>query len=456
EDEYTMTLLGALPLLARPGARTVANIGLGSGLTSETILAHAGVRSIDVIEIEPAMAVGSYAFHPRVDRLFRDRRVGVHFEDAKSYFARRGARYDVIVSEPSNPWVSGVASLFTAEFYRDTVRYLAPDGLFVQWLQFYELNDRLLGSMFAAMDAVFADYEVYQAGAGDLVVLAVPAGSVPPLIELPAHEAGFLDMLRQIGISRREQVLARRIGNKRQLAPLFAQTAPPANSDYRPVVQLEAPRARFLQEHADALVDLAGAPLPVLEMLAGTEVTYLSAPAPRAGFGRYTQMVDAFQLQRSIVDRPVPGADLRAFALRHPGTLCASQPDATALRHLHSVAADTLAHLGPAQRRALWAQPRWLGCPLSRTAPSVRARFAVYRAVAERDARGMLQQARALLEPPPTQDAEWARFLLATAVLGAQASGQADEARRLWRRYAPTLLSSGARPYERYIADWKN
>ncbi len=456
EDEYTMTLLGALPLLARPAAHRIANIGMGSGLTTEVILAHAGVRSVDVIEIEPAMAVGAYAFHPRVDRLFRDRRVAVHFEDAKSYFARHGARYDVIVSEPSNPWVSGVASLFTAEFYRDTVRYLAPNGVFVQWLQFYELNDRLLGSMFAAMDTVFDDYEVYQAGAGDLVVLAVPTGRVPPLAELPAHEAGFLDVLRQIGISRREQVLARRVGSKRELAPLFAQSAPPTNSDYRPFVQLEAPRARFLQQHADALVDLAGAPLPVLEMLAGTQVSYLSAPAPRAGFGRYTQMVDALGLQRAIVDQPASGADLRAFALRHPNVLCTAQPDPVALRHLHSVAADTLAHLGPPQRKALWAEPRWLGCPLSRTAAPVRERFAVYRAIAERDARGMLQQARALLQPPPAQDPEWARFLLATAVLGAQASGQAEEARRLWQLHAPALTPGGAKPHERYIADWRN
>ncbi|MDH3320594.1 MAG: spermidine synthase [Betaproteobacteria bacterium] len=456
EDEYTMTLLGALPLLYRPDARSVANIGMGSGLTTETVLAHAGVRSVDVIEIEPAMAAGSYAFHPRVDRLFRDRRVSVHFEDAKSYFARRGARYDVIVSEPSNPWVSGVASLFTAEFYRDTVRYLAPGGLFVQWLQYYELNDRLLGSMFAAMDTVFADYEVYQAGAGDLIVIAVPTGRVPIPAELPAREAGFLGMLQQIGITRREHVLARRVGNKRQLAPVFAQSAAPVNSDYRPLVQLKAPRARFLQEYADAIFDLAGAPLPVLEMLAGTEVTYLSAPAPRAGYGRYTRMVDALQLQRSIVGQSIAGADLRVFALRYPGVLCAARPDDMVLRQLHSVAADTLAYLGPEQQRALWVEPRWLGCPLVRAAPAVQERFAVYRAVAQRDARGMLQQARALLESAPRQEPEWARFLLLAAVLGAQAGGEPDEAHRLWRTHARTLLPGKTRPHERFIADWGN
>jgi len=456
EDEYTMTLLGALPLLAKPGARRVANVGFGSGLTAETVLSHAGVEQLDIIEIEPAMAVGAYAFHPRVNRLFRDRRVHVHFEDAKSYFARHGKRYDVIVSEPSNPWVSGVASLFTAEFYRDTARYLAPGGLFVQWLHFYELDDRLLGSMFAAMDATFADYDVYQVSAGDLVVLAVREGRVPLPGEPPAAQAGLLDLLARIGITRREHVLARRLAGKRALAPLFAQFAPPVNSDFRPVVQLEAPRARYLQQRAEALIELATAPLPVLEMLAGVETTYLSAPAPRAGPGRYTHLVDAMLVQRALFERGMPTGDPQILAVRLPRALCAANPADLLLEQLHGVAVRTLAHLGPQQRRELWIEPRWLGCPLERAAPAVRERFAVYRAIAGRDAGAMLERARALLEGGPVRGAGWARFLLDTAMLGAQASGQGKEATRLWARHARALLGGRMLPYERYVAEWRN
>ena len=454
EDEYTMTLLGALPLLARPGVTRIANVGFGSGLTAETLLSHAGVEALDIVEIEPAMATGAYAFHPRVSHLFRDRRVRVHFEDAKSYFARHGRRYDAIVSEPSNPWVSGVASLFTQEFYRDTVRYLAPGGLFVQWLHFYELDDRLLGSMFAAMDAAFADYDVYQVSAGDLVVLAVREGRVPLPGELPAAQPALLDLLARIGVTQREHLLARRLGGKQALAPLFAQFAPPVNSDFRPVVQLEAPRARYRQQRAEALVDLATAPLPVLEMLAGVEATYLSAPAPRAGPGRYTHLVDALLLRRALLEPGTLSADLQVLALRQAGALCSAGPTEFLLEQLHGVALRTLAHLGPAQRRELWIEPRWLGCPLEHTAPAVRERFAVYRAIAARDAGAMHGQARALLEGGPVRGLAWARFLLNTAVLGAQATGERDEARRLWSRHAPALLGGKALPYERYVADW--
>jgi len=451
EDEYTMTLLGALPLLARPEARRFANIGFGSGLTAETVLSHSGVQAIDIIEIEPAMAVGAYAFYPRVDRLFHDRRARVHFEDAKSYFARHGRRYDVIVSEPSNPWVNGVASLFTAEFYRDTVRYLAPGGLFVQWLHLYELDDRLLASMLAAMDAAFADYDVYQVSAGDLVVLAVSAGRVPVPAELPVAESGFRDMLERIGVTRREHVLARRLGGKRQLAPFVAQFDPPVNSDFRPVVQLEAPRARYAQQRAEAIVDLAVAPLPVLEMLTGVEAAHISAPAPRAGPSRYTYQVDAFRLQRALLAPAGPFDDPQVLVLRQPGALCSSSPTDSVLQSLHGVALRTLAQLGPRERRALWIEPRWLDCPLARAAPVVRARFALYRAIAERDARAMLERARDLLDDDRRDLPDWRRFLLLTAVLGAQASGQGDEARRLWARHEGKAL-----PYERYVAEWRD
>src|SRR5439155_2338615 len=131
--------------------------GWGSGLSVEVMVSHSGPREVDTIEIEPAMWSGARSFFPRVLRAYRDQRSRVFFEDAKSYFARHGKRYDVITAEPSNPWVNRVASLVTTEFYRETKRYLAPGGLFVQWLHLYELNDRLFASMVGALSENFTD-----------------------------------------------------------------------------------------------------------------------------------------------------------------------------------------------------------------------------------------------------------------------------------------------------------
>src|SRR5437879_1676730 len=245
QDQFTMTLLGALPLLIKPDAKTFANIGWGSGLSVEVALSHSGPVVVDTVEIEPAMVAGAHAFSPRVDLAYRDARSHVYFEDAKSYFARHGKRYDVIMSEPSNPWVNGVAGLFTTEFYRDTRRYLAPGGLFVQWLHTYDFNDRLLGCVVSALGENFADYEIYESNPGDLLVIAVAEGRVPHPGPLPQKEESFIGQLRRIGVTRSEEIAVRSLGTKEQIGPLFAALGAPVNSDFHPLVQLEAPRSRF-------------------------------------------------------------------------------------------------------------------------------------------------------------------------------------------------------------------
>src|SRR5438067_213023 len=270
QDEFTMTLLGALPLLVKPDAKTFANIGWGSGLTVEVALSHSGPVVIDTVEIEPAMVAGAHAFSPRVDRAYRDARSRVYFEDAKSYFARHRKLYDVITSEPSNPWVNGVAGLFTTEFYRDTKRYLAPGGLFVQWLHIYEFNDRLLGSIVSALGENFADYEIYETNPGDVLVVAVAEGRVPTPGPLPEKEEAFMEQLRRIGVTRSEEIAVRSLGTKGQIGPLFAALGAPLNSDFHPFVQIEAPRSRFDGSAARAVQELAAAPLPILEMTGGT------------------------------------------------------------------------------------------------------------------------------------------------------------------------------------------
>jgi len=455
-DEYTMTLLGALPLLARPDARRFANIGFGSGLTAETLLSHSGPRSVDTIEIEPAMATGALAFYPRVDRVFHDRRMRVYFEDAKSYFARHGRRYDVIVSEPSNPWVNGVASLFTAEYYRHTVHFLEPGGLFVQWLHMYELDDRLLASMLSALGTVFADYDVYQASTGDLIVLAVREGKVPLPGELPADQPAFAGMLRIMNITRRDEVLARRLGGRGELEPLLALYGAAPNSDFHPVVQLQAPRSLFLRDTANAVVELALAPLPVLEMLGDRRHGFLAAPAPRATPGAYLQQVEALEVERTLVARGSPEASAvpPVIALRQPGALCGPRVSAFMLEQLHVIAINTLAHIGPRYRRELWIEPRWIGCPLARAPREVREHFGLYAAVAARDGAAMLERARDLLERDPVGGEPWRRFLLLTAVLGAHASGNSDEARRLLDAHKD-LQRPPLAPFERYLAGWK-
>jgi hypothetical protein len=459
-DEYTMSLLSALPLLIKPDAKTFANIGWGSGLSAQTLLSHSGPQTLDSIEIEPAMYEGARTFVRRVARPYSDPRSHVYFEDAKSYFARHGRRYDVIISEPSNPWVNGVAGLFTTEFYRDTKRYLAPGGLFVQWMQGYEFNDNLLSSVLAALGENFSDYEIYESNDGDILIVAVAEGQVPPPGPLPEKEIAFLEELRRLGITRAELISARSLAHRKQIDQLVLALAKQVNSDFQPVVQLEAPRARFEGTTARGIHTLATAPFPILEMMGDARPSYLKQAAPGIDPSlRLRFQSVAVEIARLVLDRAADplltqekAASSIALALQRPAALCAKEPSALALDQLQTAAELTLGGLGAEQARPLWVERQWLGC--APRSAHVRDRLDVYAAIAARDAKAMLIRARALLEAAPKGGDSWGRYLLTTALLGATAAGEHAEAQKLWQTYGKLFYPGGDMPlYVYYLVN---
>ena len=267
-DEVTMTLAGVLPLMLHPNPERVANIGIGSGLTSHVLLGSRQVLSLDSIEIEPLMVQAArLGFMPRVRNLFEDPRSNIVFEDAKTFFAMTGKPYDVIVSEPSNPWVSGVATLFSDEFYARLVKYLKPQGLLVQWIQLYETDITIVASIAKAMTPHFADYAMYSTDGSNILLVAKKDGPLPALNAAIMREPAIAQELRRNGILSLNDVENRRIGTQRSLKPLFASYAVPANSDFHPYVDLNAPRARFMQRSALNLTALNLLASPVTQLL---------------------------------------------------------------------------------------------------------------------------------------------------------------------------------------------
>ena len=235
-DESTMVLTGALPLAYAPNAKTVAVVGFGTGISTATLLGSTNLERVDTIEIEPAMAEGARHFEPLTTPAYTDSRSHLIFEDARSYFARGQRRYDLIVSEPSNPWVSGVSSLFTEEFYRRIRRYLEEGGLFVQWLQVYETNPRLVASIVAALNKSFPTWTVYAPTVGDLIIVAPKSGQMPKvstaLFEMPAVK----ERLERVGIRDAVQLDQRRIGSNKDVGLYLASLRSNANSDFFPIV----------------------------------------------------------------------------------------------------------------------------------------------------------------------------------------------------------------------------
>lgn len=265
-DEVTMLMLGAMPLAVHPKPTEIAVIGWGSGLSTHTLLGSFVPGRVDSIEIERAVWEGASVLKERNFRAYMDPRSDIHFEDAREFFARGQRRYDVVVSEPSNPWVSGVASLFTQEFYRGVKRSLKPGGLLVQWVHSYEISDELLAQMIAALLEEFPDSEIYAANSADLVILA-PLGKLQAPGDEPWRQPALASELRRVGLSSPVDLAARRIGGPGVLRTYVRLQGAKPHSDFFPTVSLQGPQHRFRGSQADLLIRLASSGLPLMQTL---------------------------------------------------------------------------------------------------------------------------------------------------------------------------------------------
>ncbi|HEY8379299.1 MAG TPA: hypothetical protein VIK91_22550, partial [Nannocystis sp.] len=177
------------------------------------------------------------------------------------------------------PWVSGVSSLFTTEFYQEAKRYLKPGGILAQWLQGYELSDELLLTVLAALDREFSDYVILRIGTSDWVILSLADGELGPLSPEPLQWEPMKPELALLGVHDIGQIDNLIVANRRMLHPFL--DGRPANSDAMPLLDTGAERARFLKESAGFLHRIRWTPAPLLEVLGGIE----RRPYPPQGIG---------------------------------------------------------------------------------------------------------------------------------------------------------------------------
>ena len=445
-DEATMVLAAMLPLAMKPQAETIANIGFGSGLTTHSLLASPKVRRVDTIEIERMMIEGARLFQPHNARAYSDPRSHFHIEDAKTFFASTGLRYDVITSEPSNPWVSGVSTLFSEEFYHQVKRYLKDDGLFVQWIQTYEIDLGLLSTVFNALDKQFGDYAVYAVGSADLLIVATPARKLPPMRD---DIFGFPDAksdLARLGFERLDDLRAERIGDRAALQPLFTYTGYPANSDYFPILDQQAPRARFREQNLHALLGLRTGLPPVLP-LSGSDVRTPVSRLQQAGLNRPTHIDRALMGAEAIGVALTGAADrtatlpepVRAAALVVHGFMndCRASPGAW-VDAMTQVGAVALPYLAREDVDELLAKVRGSRCFASLDELD-RRRIELLEAINARDAGAIRERATYLLEHSDGRLQGERAYYLISALAAGVATGKIAESVALRERYLPRL-----------------
>jgi len=440
DDEPTMILAGALPFSYHHAIRKVAVIGFGSGLTTHTVLGAPGVTQVDTIEIEPAMVEGATAFLPRNRRAYQDPRSRIIYDDAKSFFARSGERYDVIVSEPSNPWVSGVASLFTTEFYQRARRHLNDGGLFVQWIQAYETDVDLLASIIAALDTSFADYVIYQ-NVSDLLIVASKDRPLPEPSANPFSLQPLAADLAALNIRGLFDLRDRRVLRKSTAHALFSTSATPANSDYFPYVDSRAAEARFRGGSVPELMSLHRSPIPIAELVEHLpSLSSATSPPPSLPMGpRQTNRARAARdmldyLARS--DGPSaapaslePGPRTGLAAYRAIFRECVPEPLAAAMWDDVLVLSSITSDLPDRDvLRRFWDDTAASTC-LKRLPAKYGQWVDLFRAIGVRDTKAMLDATRTLLEARGNSS-EQLKFLVLAEVTSLVAEGRSAEARR--------------------------
>ncbi|MFB6373887.1 MAG: spermidine synthase, partial [Bradymonadaceae bacterium] len=250
DDMNTQILVGLLPYVVRSGFDDVslggeksAMIGYGSGVTAGAALQWP-LKSLECIEIEPAMIEASKYFNHVNHKPLQDDRMQIIESDGRNYLEYTDQKYDVIVSEPSNPWIAGVASLFTVDHFENVKSHMTEDAVFAQWVQLYEMQPDTVRTILNTFLEVFPHVHGFTSKpkGTDLILLASkrPLPFPPEGYERAWSIDSARSELERGGIRHIHDLYGLAFMTKRELEE-FAGGAP-LNTDDNGYLEFEAPK----------------------------------------------------------------------------------------------------------------------------------------------------------------------------------------------------------------------
>lgn len=216
------TLLGVAPYALQDHARTAFVVGFGGGITTRA-LTLTDVQKIHVAEIEPLVLEAALTLGPAASQALADPRVQITVDDARHVLLTQPHQYDIIVAQPSHPWLARASNVFTQDFWQIVHGRLTAQGVFAQWVNLFNMDATTLRSLFKAFFSVFPHgFTMTDFGTGDLLLI----GSRNPIIfdlerwrallDRPALAATFArhniarteDFLWHFGLSRADALSA--------------------------------------------------------------------------------------------------------------------------------------------------------------------------------------------------------------------------------------------------------
>lgn len=246
------TMFFMLPYLYLPKKDLSAVfIGLGTGLSAGTYVPLEDVKSVKVLEISPFVIKAIESSPPELNFNFmKNEKIKIIETDAFKYFTRQKGKFDIIISEPSNPWVTGVENLFTVEFYELVTQSLNKGGIFGQWIHTYDMDIKTLDIVIKTVSQVFPYAHLYQIGYGDLLIVA-SLEKLNPLSKEKFNHPFVKKFYKAMGFRTVEDLYLSKIFNETTIHKQALLSSVPINSLIFPRIIYNTNKALFLGTKAE-------------------------------------------------------------------------------------------------------------------------------------------------------------------------------------------------------------
>ena len=383
-DAGTQVMLALIGSILHPNPRHSLVIGLGTGSSAGWLGAVPSMERVDVVELEPIVLEVARQSSAVNQDVLNNPKVHVRIGDAREVLLTTSQRYDLIASEPSNPFRAGIASLFTREYYQAASDRLTADGLFLQWLQAYGVDASAVRTVYATMGSVFPSVETWQTRGGDIVLVGAKRAPVYDLARIAARieEEPYRSALRVAWRSSGVQgFLGRYLAGDQLARAIGSAPRVQINTDDRNIVEFGFARSlgRDYQmvSQIRALAQTVGATRPPVEGApidwAAVDMAWVSQIAAEGGVIQINPQAspehrirqralihyyreDNLEAARAVwAQQSSPAADQNEIAMVAEIQATAGAPEAVTtierLRHFHAGEADVmLAELRFAQR----------------------------------------------------------------------------------------------------------
>jgi spermidine synthase len=254
-DLRTQISLGLTPITLHPKPDSIFVIGFGAGTTIGHAASHPNVKYAEVAEISPEVIEASVFFNSINNKPLENKKIRIIKDDGISALRLSNKKFDVIISQPSNPWSAGVGNLFTDEFFRDCKTKLKPGGIVGQWFNLYEMDDQSLALILRTALGRFEHVSLWHIGKLDVLLICSDKKIDDNLDRMKKSWDLGIASFQQASIFSFAAFLSQQLSNRMESIRNYAGKGV-VNAENHPYLELWAPRAFFYNYRPEKFIDL--------------------------------------------------------------------------------------------------------------------------------------------------------------------------------------------------------